>query len=156
MGALAADRQALTVAQATVGRQVHEALDVDRDLAAQIALHSVVLVDRFADLKDFLVGQGVDAARGLDAHLAHDFARLGLANAVDVLERDHDALVSRNVDACYAGHVGISPGSRAKTRKRPRPSGVCRMGPAHLSRLFAEAPRYREENFRVNALGSPR
>src|ERR1700730_13351970 len=47
----------------------------------------------FADLKPFLVGHLVDPARIFDAHLAHDFPRLGLADAMDVLQRDNDALV---------------------------------------------------------------
>ncbi len=56
VGALAADRQALAVAQAAVAGQVHQPLDVDRGLAAQVALDLVVAVDRLADL-DALPGR---------------------------------------------------------------------------------------------------
>src|SRR3546814_20892205 len=39
LGALAAHRQALAVPQAAVAAEVHEALDVHRHVAAQVALH---------------------------------------------------------------------------------------------------------------------
>src|SRR6185437_10185102 len=102
---LAPHRQALAVAQAAVAGQVHEPLDVHGRLAAQVALDGVVPVDRLADLQHFGVGELVDPARIFDAHLADDLPRLGRADAMDVLQRDDDALVSRNVDACYTGHA---------------------------------------------------
>jgi hypothetical protein len=50
-------------------------------------------VDRFADLPDFGVRQLVDAALGLDADLLADFLGFGRADAVNVLQRDDDALL---------------------------------------------------------------
>src|SRR5579864_9493407 len=50
VGALAADRQALAVAKPAVAGQVHQPLDVDRHLAAQVAFDLVVMVDGLADL----------------------------------------------------------------------------------------------------------
>ena len=41
MGALAADRQALAVAKPAIAGQVHQALDVDRGLATQVALQYI-------------------------------------------------------------------------------------------------------------------
>ena len=70
--ALAMDRQPAAMAQAAIAAEVHQALDVHRRLAAQIALDLVVAVDRFADLQDFGVGQLVDAALGRDADLLDD------------------------------------------------------------------------------------
>src|SRR3954466_15771848 len=67
--ALAADREALAVAQAAVAGQVHQPLDVDGGLPAQVALDGEVAVDGLADLQHFLVGQLVDAAGVLDADL---------------------------------------------------------------------------------------
>src|SRR5690606_6983311 len=85
--------------------EVHQALDVHRDFAAQVALDLVVAVDRFADLDDFGVGELVDAAVGRNADLGHDLLGELLADAVNVLQRDDDALVGRYVYACDAGHV---------------------------------------------------
>src|SRR5690606_6766620 len=62
MGPLAPNRQAAAMAQATIIAQVHEALDVHRHVAAQIAFHNIVAVDGLADLDDFGVGQLVHAA----------------------------------------------------------------------------------------------
>src|SRR5690606_30957129 len=52
MGPLAPNRQATAMAQATIIAQVHEALDVHRHIAAQIAFHDIVAVDGLADLDD--------------------------------------------------------------------------------------------------------
>src|SRR5215204_3552824 len=108
VGALAAHRQAAAVAQAPVGAEIHEPLDVHRHFAAQVALDDVVAVDGLADLKHFRVGQLADPALGRDADLVGDLLGLSRADTVDVLERDHDALVGRDIDACDAGHVSVS------------------------------------------------
>src|SRR3954470_6421349 len=57
VGALAADRQALAVAQAAIAAQVHQPLDVHRHFAAQVAFDLIVAVDDFADLDDLGFGQ---------------------------------------------------------------------------------------------------
>ena len=105
MGALAADRKALAVTQAAVAGQVHQTLDVDRGLATQVAFDQIVAVDRLADLQDFRVGQLIDAASVLNANLLDDLLGFRLADPMDVLQRDDDALVSRNVDASDTGHA---------------------------------------------------
>src|SRR3569833_2485238 len=102
---LTADRQALAETQATVTGQVHQPPDVHGRLAAKVAFDAVVAVDRLADLQHFGIGQLIDPARIFDAHLVHDLLGFGLADAMDVLQRDDDALVSRNVDACDTGHA---------------------------------------------------
>src|SRR3546814_6074074 len=66
--ALAADGEALPVAKAAVGREVHKPLDVHRHLTAKVALHLVVGVDRLADLEDFLVGQILHPALRSEEH----------------------------------------------------------------------------------------
>ena len=107
------------MAQPAVAAEVHQPLDVHRDFAAKVALHHVVAVDRLADLEHFRVGELVDAPALRDVDLLDDLARLGRADAVDVLQRDHDALVGRNVDACNACQVRYS---FAAPRRRPCPN----------------------------------
>src|SRR3546814_9552249 len=51
--ALAADGKALAMTQAAIAGEVHQALDVHRRVAAQVAPDRVVGVQRFADLEDF-------------------------------------------------------------------------------------------------------
>ena len=76
--ALAANRQRAAMTQAAIAAEVHQALDVHRDFAAQIALDEIVAVDGLADLQDFGVGELVDAALGGDADLLADLLGLGM------------------------------------------------------------------------------
>src|SRR5262249_14566647 len=57
VGALAADRQVAAMAQAAIAAEILQPLDVERDLAPQVALDDVVAVDHLADLQHFLVGE---------------------------------------------------------------------------------------------------
>src|ERR1035438_7260983 len=49
VGALPANGQALTMAQAAIAGQIHQALDVHRGCATKIAFHRMLGVDRLAD-----------------------------------------------------------------------------------------------------------
>src|SRR5688572_21451135 len=61
-GALAAQREAATMAQATVATEVHQALHADRDLAAEVTLDRV-LGHLVADLVDLGLGEVADLGR---------------------------------------------------------------------------------------------
>ena len=84
--------------QTLVAADLHLALDVLADLAAQVTLDLEVLVDVGAQPRDFFVGEVADArvARhpGRVAHLL----RRGPADTEDVGERDLEALLAGNVD----------------------------------------------------------
>ena len=105
MRALPADRQTAAVPQAAIAAEIHQPLDIHRDIAPEIALDHVVAVDHLADLQHFLISELRDPARLRNAHLGHDLLGLVWPDAVDVLQRDHDALVGRNIYAGDAGHV---------------------------------------------------
>jgi len=62
VGELAADGQALAVAQTPVRGEVYQPLDVHCHFAAQVTLHLMLGVDRLADLEHFCVGQVLDPA----------------------------------------------------------------------------------------------
>ena len=109
MRALAADRQALAVAQATVATDVHKALDVLVALTTEVALHhEVVLVDVLAEDVDLLVGEVADAGVRVDVSLRADLRRGGAADAVNVGQTDLDALLARKVDTIDTGQLSIS------------------------------------------------
>ncbi len=74
----------------------------------RVAFDHVVTVDRFADVQHFLIGQLADATVFGDANLLNDFLGFGLANAVDILERDHNALLGRDVHTGNTGQGGRS------------------------------------------------
>src|SRR6202035_1348305 len=74
------------------------------NLAPQIALDRVVTIDSLANLQHFLVGQLRDAPRLGNTHLGYDLMRLGRADAMDILQRDNDAFVSRYINTGNSGH----------------------------------------------------
>src|ERR1700733_274013 len=108
MGALTAHRQTAAMTQAAVAAEIHQTLDVHPGLATQVAFDQIVAVDHFTNLKDFLIAELIDAAIFWNLDLLHDLGRVLLADAMDVLERDQDALVSRDIHAGNTGHGLLS------------------------------------------------
>ena len=92
------------MAKPAVAGEVHQPLDVHRGLAAKVALDRVILVDRFADVQDFLVREVLDALLRRNAELLGDLLGLRAANSVDVGQRDFDALVGGDVDPGNTSH----------------------------------------------------
>src|SRR5258708_30208340 len=99
MGTLTAHRQSAAMTQAAIAAEIHQTLDVHAGLATQVAFDQIVAVDHFTNLQHFLIAQLIDAAIFANLDLLHDLGRILLADAMDVLERDQDALVSRNIHA---------------------------------------------------------
>ena len=77
VGALAADRQATTVADALVAADLDLAADVRLDLAAQVTFDLVVGLDPVAELDQLLVAEVVDAQVRADAGLLQRLAGRG-------------------------------------------------------------------------------
>src|SRR3977135_1693126 len=144
MGALTAHRQSAAMAQAAVAAEIHQTLDVHAGLATQIAFDHVVAVDHFTNLQHFLIAQLIDAAGSCNFALLDDLGGVLRADAMDVLKRDQDALVGRDIHAGNTGQgllscrrpfcgpalfrcVGLYP----QTRPRPPSPGLSR-GPASL------------------------
>src|SRR3546814_21198290 len=63
--------KALAVAEAPVGGEVHQTLDVHRGLTAQVALDDVVLDDHLADMDDLLVGQVLEDRKSTRLNSSH-------------------------------------------------------------------------------------
>src|SRR5881394_1956352 len=108
VGALTAHRQAAAMTQAAIAAEVHQTLDVDADFSTKIALDQIVAVDHFANLQNFLVAELADATLSGDLYLLDDLGRVLLADAMDVLERDQDALVGRDIHTGNTGHGLLS------------------------------------------------
>src|SRR6185437_4235189 len=123
VGALTAHRQLLAMAQAPIGSQIHQPLDVDRHFAAQVALDHVVAVDRLADLQHFRIRELGHPALGGDMDLVHDLLGLGRPDAVDILKRDDHALVGGNIDACDSSHSPVSISATLSMGKARAPQG---------------------------------
>ena len=79
----------------TIERQVSEALRIHMGLGKAAARRRTL---------DLLEEVGIaDAASRLDANLGADFLGFGRADAMDVPQRDLDALGGRNIHACNTG-----------------------------------------------------
>src|ERR1700710_2763076 len=131
VGALTAHRQAAAMTQAAIAAKVHQTLNVHAGLATQIALDQIVAVDHFTDLQNFLVAQLRHAAVLGNLDLLDDLGRVLLADAMDVLKRDQDALVGRDIHAGYTGHGLLS---------------CCRSLNRLISKLFRASVRKREHD----------
>src|SRR5690606_13262142 len=108
VSALTTHRQTLAVAQTTVAAQIHQALDVHGDFTPQVALDDEIAVDRLADARDLVIGQLVDTPVLGNANPIADLLGLGMANAVNISQRDRYALPTGNVDASDTCHAVVS------------------------------------------------
>src|SRR5689334_15876801 len=103
--ALTAHRQTAHVADATIALDILKTLQVHTDLAAQGALdHILAVLDRVNDLRKLLLRQVLRADARVNVRASEDLYRVDRANAVNVPQRDINALVRRDFntnDACH-------------------------------------------------------
>src|SRR5829696_6042371 len=104
LGALTADREALTVAATLVAADLDLAADVSLDLATEVTLDLEVGFDLVTELEQLFVSQLVHAEVGADPGGLQELLGAGTADAVDVGECDLDALVAREVNTNEACH----------------------------------------------------
>src|SRR5207302_9573199 len=81
---LAADRQATPVAESAVGTDLHQPLDVERDLPAKLAFHLGLFVDHVSQASYLLVSKVLDPNIGVDVGNGQHPARRGGPDAEDV------------------------------------------------------------------------
>jgi hypothetical protein len=81
------------------------AADVGGHLAAEVTLDLEVALDVVAQLDEVFVGQVADPPVRADAGGGQRLLGAGAPDAVDVRERDLEALLAREVDADEACHV---------------------------------------------------
>ena len=77
MRALATDRKALAVTEATIAANLHQAGDVLPHLAAKIALGGVVGIDEVTNLGDLILSQVLDASGRVNTGLRADLGGAG-------------------------------------------------------------------------------
>ncbi|MBG9885252.1 hypothetical protein ABE10_01355 [Bacillus toyonensis] len=99
--------------EALVGADLDLAADVGRHLTAKVTLHLVVGLDVVAERDELVVAEVLHTDRLIDLGGLEDLHGAGTANAVDVGEGDHHALVARDVDAgktCHAILLSVDGG----------------------------------------------
>jgi hypothetical protein len=100
---LAAQRQTASVANTAVTTEVHQPLDIHRDIATQITLNLKVR-NRSAELRNFGLGEIFNFSRRIDARRSTTLSRERVADTVDRRKSNHDVLVQRYIYACYTCH----------------------------------------------------
>src|SRR5689334_4001369 len=101
-------RQVAPVPQTAVAADLHQPLDVHRDLLAEVTLDATHFLDHPADLADVVFRQILDADIRAHAGRAEDVIRPLAADSVDVGETDLDALGARQIDACDTCHTVLA------------------------------------------------
>ena len=107
--ALAAHGQPAHVADAAIAFDALQTLEVHADFAAQIAFNDVfALLNRVDDLRELRLGQVFRADGTVNVRALEDLQRVDRADAVNVAERNINALVRRNFNTNDAGHKSFS------------------------------------------------
>src|SRR5262245_544757 len=101
---LTAHRQVAPVPQATVAADLHQPLDIHRDLLAEIAFHAALLFEHAADLPDIVFGEILDPDVGAHARRTQHVVRALASNAVDVGKADLNPLGPREIHTCNTRH----------------------------------------------------
>ena len=100
------------MAGATEGLDLNQALDVQSNVAAQVALNDdVSLIDVVTDLSLFFQSQVLDAGIGVDASCFQDLVSSGLADTINVGETHLNALLAGQVNAGNTCHSSYPPKS---------------------------------------------
>jgi len=95
--ALTAHRQAAHVADATIALDALEALEVHADFTAEIAFdHILAVLDGVDDLRELRFAEVLGPDFRVNVGASQDFDRVARADAVNIPQRDINALIRRN------------------------------------------------------------
>src|SRR5258707_672895 len=103
--ALAAHRKIPAVTNAAIGLNFNQPPDVHLDLFAQIAFDPAFLLDRLANVVDFLFGQVANLLRVIHAGFFSQLFRPLPPDAVDGGQANPQPLLNRKINACYTCHA---------------------------------------------------
>src|SRR5687768_12535587 len=93
------------MAHATVAVDLHEPLDVEADVLAEIAFDLPLVGDDLTDLANVVLAQILDPDVAAHAGLVDDPAGARPADSEDVSEANFDPLVERKIYACDTCHL---------------------------------------------------
>jgi hypothetical protein len=95
------------MAQTAITPQVHKSLNIHRDFATKVTFDHVILVNRLANVYDFLFRQVINAAMGFDLDLLANFTSFIRAYPMNIRKRDMNALISWDIDASNSRHFTV-------------------------------------------------
>src|SRR5262245_3728207 len=105
VGPLSADRETAAMADAAIGADVHQALDVHRDVAAQVTFDLELALDDLADPVHFVVGPRLHPLARIDVGLEQHAPPRRPPEPVDVRDRDFPTLLPRQIHARHSRHM---------------------------------------------------
>jgi hypothetical protein len=106
LGALTTNWEATQMTDTAVTLDALETLQVHADLAAEIALDDVLpILDGVNDLRKLLFGQILRTNAGINVGFGEDDFRIAGTQAVNITERNINALVRGHFYSDDAGHV---------------------------------------------------
>src|SRR5262245_7244771 len=105
--ALPAHGQTLAMSQATITADVHQPLDVQLDLAAQIAFDAIFALHDLADAPDLLLGQVAHSDVRVDVGFFENVKPIRAADTKDIGDRNLDFLVTRDLNPSNTCHTAL-------------------------------------------------
>src|SRR5688572_30749167 len=93
------------MSQAAIAADLHQPLDVHRDLLPEIAFDAAYLFEHPADLADVVFREVLHADVRADARRDQHVVRPLPPDAVDIGEADLDPLRARKIDTCNSRHA---------------------------------------------------
>ena len=90
--------------QAAVATEIHQALDVHGNVAAQVAFDLEALFEHVTDAGDFVFADVVRALLGVDLGAGEDAERRDGTDPVEVGQRNTHLLVARQVNTSNTSH----------------------------------------------------
>lgn len=111
---LAAHGHAAAVTQTAIAADIHQPLDVQRNLSSKVTFNAVFLIDDLAEAVDLIVGQIAHTRVRVDpGPLEQDPAGVG-ADAIDIRKRSLNPLLARKVDSGNSRHIARSSNARTE------------------------------------------
>jgi len=105
LGALPTNGQTLLVAETAVGPDLDQTADVLGDLAAEVALNAVVVLDESRDRVDLVLRYVVGLLHRVDLdRRKHVIGALG-PNTVDIAQGEANVLLARDIHTHHSWHV---------------------------------------------------
>jgi hypothetical protein len=92
------------MAEATVGLNFNEALDVERDVLAEVAFDLALSFNDVADAVQRVLVERAELRVRIDVRLREDLSGAGVADSEDVGETDARLFVARNIDSSNTCH----------------------------------------------------
>src|SRR5205814_10458242 len=112
------------VTETAVAADLLQALDVQRDLPAEVPLHREAAIDDLSNLRDLRLGEVAHPRGAFDPRLLEHFLGGRRTDAKDVAKRHVDTFLARDIDASDSSQSPNPAFAYASARSRSRGSAA--------------------------------